>query len=165
MNNAINCPNGLTGAKNGIVLLVPGTALDGKDSFAAGPYIHLMPKALDVDVCYVDPPNRGLSDAQVGGEYVANAINHLAAKSKTGKVKVLGHSQGGGLNIPWALIFFPSARRKVESFVGLAPDFHGTILLPYPVCAVQTLLSFGRGCSGEFPLTLLLSLSLDLSVD
>lgn len=75
MVNAITCPNGLTGAKNGIVLLVPGTTISGRTSYGNGPYVNLLPKALEVDVCWVDPPHLSMSDAQVGGEYVAHAIN------------------------------------------------------------------------------------------
>jgi len=125
---------------------VPGTALNSHDSYAVGPYVDLLPKE-GFDVCWVDPPNRQLADAQIGGEYVANAIIQLAPKSKTKKIKILGHSQGGGLSIPWATIFFPSARKLVDSFVGMAADFHGTTVLPYPACAAEKILSLGAGCS------------------
>lgn len=91
-----------------------------------------------------------MGDSQVSGEYVANAIIQLAPQSSTGKVKVLGHSQGGGLSIPWATIFFPTARRLVDSFVGLAADFHGTTVLPYPACALEKITSLGAGCSPAF---------------
>lgn len=146
MNAAITCPKGLNNAPNGIVLLVPGTALNGRDSYEEGPYVSLLPRE-GFDVCWVDTPKRGMADAQVAGEYVANAIMHLAPQSSTKKIKVMGHSQGGGLNIPWATIFYPSARNLVEAFVGQAPDFHGTTILPYPACAVEKLASLGVGCS------------------
>jgi hypothetical protein len=149
MNATIECPKGLTGAKNGIVLLVPGTTLTGADSYAQGPYAQLLPSH-GFDVCWVSPPNRQMADAQVGGEYVAYAINQLAPKSKTKKVKVMGHSQGGGLSIPWALIFFPSARARVSSFVGQAADFHGTTILPYPACTAEKIVSLGQGCAPAF---------------
>lgn len=55
-----------------------------------------------------------------------------------------------GLNIPWASIFWPSARSKISSFIGLAPDFHGTILLPQVACVVETVASLGQGCSTSF---------------
>lgn len=146
MQAAIECPNGIGKGKNGAVLLVPGTTLNGKDSFEQGPFNQLLPKE-GFDVCWVSPPNRQMADSQVSGEYVAYAINYVADRSSTKKVKVLGHSQGGGLSIPWATIFFPSARRKVASFVGLAPDFHGTTLLPYPGCVLEKIASGGKGCS------------------
>lgn len=145
----IECPNGIGKGEKGAVLLVPGTTLNGRDSFAQGPYNQLLPKE-GFDVCWVSPPNRQMADCQVSGEYVAYAINHVAAQSKTGKVKVMGHSQGGGLSIPWATIFFPSARSKVDSFVGQAADFHGTTLLPYPACVLEKIASGGRGCSPAF---------------
>jgi len=65
-------------------------------------------------------------------------------------VKVLGHSQAGGISIPWALIFFPSARSKVSSFVALAGDFHGTVTLK-PACLGEQPENFSRGvCSHKF---------------
>ncbi|PWN98861.1 alpha/beta-hydrolase [Tilletiopsis washingtonensis] len=145
---AITCPNGIKGAAGGVVLLVPGTGLTGEDSFPEGPFVQLLPTAgPGFDVCWVSPPNSQLGDAQVNAEYVAHAIMSLAPRSKNGKVKVVAHSQGGGLNVPWATIFWPSARRKVASFVGLAPDFGGTTLLPPVGCAAETIASLGQGCS------------------
>lgn len=43
-------------------------------------------------------------------EYVAYNIPVLAKKSATGKVFLVGYSQGGGLNIPWvrSIIFTPA---------------------------------------------------------
>lgn len=35
----------------------------------------------------------------------------------------------------------------VDSFVGFAPDFHGTTILPYPACTAEKLLSLGVGCA------------------
>ncbi|PWN42540.1 alpha/beta-hydrolase [Ceraceosorus guamensis] len=151
MRSAITCPNDIKGRKGGVVLLVHGTALDGQNSWPQSPFVQLLPSAgPGFDVCWVTLPNKGLSDVQVGGEYVAYAIQFLSRRSSTGKVSLVGHSQGGGLNIPHALIYFPTARSKVSSFVGLAADFHGTTLLPDPVCAVQTILSGGKGCSASF---------------
>lgn len=145
----IECPNGVGKGEKGVVLLVPGTTLNGRDSFEQGPFNQLLPKQ-GFDVCWVSPPNRQMADSQVSGEYVAYAINSLAAKSKIGKVKVIGHSQGGGLSIPWATIFFPSARSKVSSFIGLAADFHGTTILPYPACVIEKIASGGQGCAPAF---------------
>lgn len=88
-----------------------------------------------------------MSDAQVSAEYVAYNIIQLAQKSSTGKVKVVGHSQGGGLNIPWALIFWPSAREVVDDFLGLAPDFNGIAVTLSAVCLAQSALSLGAGCA------------------
>ena len=138
-------PNG----KKKVVLLVHGTALNAK-SWQSGPYWHLLPShGPGYDVCTVNLPYNALADAQVNGEYVAHAILTLAAKSKGGKIGVVTHSQGG-LNAQWALTFWPSTRAKVSSFIGLAPDFHGTNLLPGPACLLETVLSLGQGCSAAF---------------
>jgi len=146
--NAITCPNGVKGAKGGIVLLVHGTGSTGSESWAGGPYVKLLPTDSNgpgFDVCYIDLPNRSLGDAQVSGEYVAYAIENLAAQSSTGKVSVITHSQGG-LNMQWAVTFWSSARSKVASFVGLAPDFRGTNEGPL-ACTSQELLSGGCAAS------------------
>lgn len=53
------------------------------------------------DVCWVELPGKALGNAATSAEYVAYNIPQLAARSATGEVFVIGHSQGGGLNIPW----------------------------------------------------------------
>lgn len=77
-------------------------------------------------MCYVDLPSRSLTDAQASSEWVAYNIKDLAPKSATGKVAVLGHSQGNP-NIQWALEFWPAYRPLVSAFVALAADFHGAL--------------------------------------
>ena len=90
-------------------------------------------------------PGRSVIDAQRSAEYVAYGVQYLAPKSSTGKVSIIGHSQGAGLNPQWALsacsstlhrrgadhflctVFWPSIRPLVTNYVGLAPDFHGTV--------------------------------------
>lgn len=52
----------------------------------------------------VELPGKALGHAATSAEYVAYGIQQLAAKSKTGKAFVIGHSQGGGLSIPWVRI-------------------------------------------------------------
>lgn len=39
---------------------------------------------------------------------------------------MLSHSQGG-LNVQWALTFFPSTRKSVASFFAIGPDYRGTV--------------------------------------
>ena len=56
--------------------------------------MQLLPKAANIDACWVNLPNRSLDDVQVSAEYVAYNIRALAAKSKTKKIAVIGHSQG-----------------------------------------------------------------------
>ena len=76
------------------------------------------------DVCYVTIPGRSLGDAQLNAEYVAHNIQDLAYKSSTGRVYVIGHSQGN-LNIQWALAYWPSLRNLVSGFGSIAGDFFG----------------------------------------
>ncbi|KDQ18212.1 hypothetical protein BOTBODRAFT_553497 [Botryobasidium botryosum FD-172 SS1] len=92
------------------------------------------------DICWVDLPKKALVDAQISAEYVAQAVLSLAKRSTTGKVSIIGHSQGAGFNPQWALTFFPSIRSYVAAYVALAPDFHGTLdstfckFLPTSIC-------------------------------
>ncbi|GAA6022950.1 hypothetical protein JCM11491_005480 [Sporobolomyces phaffii] len=142
--SAVTCPNGIQGKAGGIVLLVHGTGSTGSESWGSGPYVLELPTAgPGYDVCYVDLPGRSIGDAQVSSEYVAYNIKDLAAKSSTGKVSLVSHSQGG-LNVQWAVDFWPQYRSLVHAFVGLAPDFHGTAEGPL-ACAAETLI--GGGCN------------------
>ncbi|BGP11008.1 hypothetical protein JCM10049v2_006902 [Rhodotorula toruloides] len=131
----INCPNGIRNATAGVVLLVHGTGSTGPETWDNGPYIQLLPNAgPGFDVCKITLPGRSLGDVQTTSEYVAFAIQQLAAQSQTGKVGIVSHSQGG-LNVQWALDFWPSYRPLVSAFVALAGDFHGTGEGP-PACLV-----------------------------
>ena len=89
MESAITCPNGFSGKQ--VVLLVHGTTSTGYGPFrcpadavqrltanlsietwALGPYVNLLPDEGDgYDVCWIDLPDRSLSDAQRSGSYVA----------------------------------------------------------------------------------------------
>jgi hypothetical protein len=79
-----------------------------------------------------------LGDAQINAEYIAYNIKVLAEKSRTGKVFIVGHSQGN-INIQWALEFWPSIREYVEGFVSLAGDFHGGLFFLPLVTPLQPL--------------------------
>jgi len=126
---AITCPNGVKNKAGGIVFLVHGTGSSGSDTWAKGPYNLILPTyGPGYDICWVDLPGHGLGNAATSAEYVAYNIKTLAAKSATGKVFVIGHSQGGGLNPQWALDFFPSTQAYVSGYVALSGDFHGTSL-------------------------------------
>jgi hypothetical protein len=54
------------------------------------------------DIAWFTSPTRSLGDVQVTAEYIAYNIGQLAKQSATGKVFIIGHSQGN-LNIQWAL--------------------------------------------------------------
>lgn len=82
-------------------------------------------KAQGYTGCYLNIPNYSLNDAQFNAEYVVSKIDELYSKAGNKQIYVVAHSQGG-LITQWALNFWPSRRDKVASFLGLAPDFHGT---------------------------------------
>ncbi|KAK4052968.1 hypothetical protein OIO90_004092 [Microbotryomycetes sp. JL221] len=140
----LTCPNGIVGKKGGVVLLIHGTASNGQESFAKGPYVQVLPTAgQGYDVCWIDLPARALNDAQVSGEIVARAIFQLAPQSSTKRISAIGHSQGGGLNIQWALLFWPSTRPLVQNYIALSGDFKGTALgylLTVPQLATESII-------------------------
>ncbi|KAK4052967.1 hypothetical protein OIO90_004091 [Microbotryomycetes sp. JL221] len=134
---AITCPNGIKKQRGGIILLVHGTGSKGSESWGSGPYIKVLPtQGKKYDVCWIDLPQRSLVDAQISAEYVARAVSILAPQSSTGKVSIIGHSQGAGVNPQWAITFWPSIRSLISQYIALAPDFKGTtqgLLLCNPV--------------------------------
>ena len=75
-------------------------------------------------IAWFTSPTRSLGDAQINAEYIAYNIKRLAQMSSTGKVFIIGHSQGN-INIQWALAFWPSTTNYVSGFSSLAGDFHG----------------------------------------
>jgi pimeloyl-ACP methyl ester carboxylesterase len=68
-----------------------------------------------------------LGDAQLTAEYVVQGVKYLAPKSANKKVTIIGHSQGGGFNPQWALLFWPSIKKLVSNYIALAGDFKGTM--------------------------------------
>ncbi|KZP33120.1 alpha/beta-hydrolase [Athelia psychrophila] len=126
---SLTCPRGVEGKAGGVVLLVHGTGSTGAQTWAKGPYNTILPTyGAGYDICWVTLPGNSLGNAAISAEYVAYNIKALASQSKTGKVYVIGHSQGAGLNIPWPLDFFPSTQALVAGFVALSGDFRGTSL-------------------------------------
>ncbi|KZP32125.1 alpha/beta-hydrolase [Athelia psychrophila] len=127
LKKAIECPRGISGAAGGIVLLVSGTTLSGGDEWPGTPYYEYLPyEGPGYDVCWLNNPSKGLGDAQVSSEYIAYNIPLLASKSATGKIAIVGHSQGAGLTPQWALDFWPSTRARVSAYVAIAGLFHGS---------------------------------------
>lgn len=66
----------------------------------------------------------------MNAEYVAYAMNYLSAisnaTSDSSKIGVLSWSQGG-IDVQWALKYWPSTREIVKDFMALSADFHGTL--------------------------------------
>lgn len=125
---AIHIPESFAYGKSGKkpVILVPGTAIP------AGMTYHFSFSQLDealaeADVVWVNIPQASLNDAQTNGEYVAYAINYVSAISSNSNVAAISWSQGG-LDVQWALKYWPSTRDVAEDFIAISPDFHGTDL-------------------------------------
>jgi triacylglycerol esterase/lipase EstA (alpha/beta hydrolase family) len=68
----------------------------------------------------VTVPNHTDGDIQIAGEYVVHAIREIRKRSHR-RVILFGWSQGGSTLPRWALRWWPGARRKVISQVGIAP--------------------------------------------
>ncbi|CAD6974988.1 unnamed protein product [Tilletia controversa] len=126
---AITClPAKVGTAKGGVVLLIHGTGSTGRESWLSGPYTDILPAlSPGFDVCYLTLPYRALRDVQVSAEYVVYAVKSLALRSATKKVHIIGHSQGAGVNPQWAMAFWPSIRKKVQTYVALSGNFKGSL--------------------------------------
>lgn len=72
-----------------------GTGSTGPQSWSVGPYNDYLPTmGAGYDICWVSLPDFSTQDVQRSGEYVAYGVQFLAPKSATGKVSIIGHSQG-----------------------------------------------------------------------
>ncbi|KAJ5403786.1 hypothetical protein N7509_003657 [Penicillium cosmopolitanum] len=114
------------------VLLVPGTA-DPAGSTYHFSYAKLLAESDFADPVWVNIPGNSLGDIQVNAEYVAYAMNYISAISNASyngpngrKIGVISWSQGG-IDVQWALKYWPSTRDIVEDFMALSADFHGTL--------------------------------------
>ncbi|KAG0151809.1 hypothetical protein CROQUDRAFT_36382, partial [Cronartium quercuum f. sp. fusiforme G11] len=124
---AISCPYKVKGPSRGTVLLVPCTSCDPAEFFGNTHLGVRLPKA-GFEICWVDIPCNSLCDMQLSAEFVAYAIGHLAARSRTGKIHVVSYSQGGA-NTQWALTFWPSLRSQVINLVTISAPLKGLPLL------------------------------------
>ena len=113
--------SGIGAAKGEPVLLVHGTGTTREQNWRWNYWQGLQSQGFDV--CWVQLPGSSLGDAQISAEYVARAIEVIAAATGE-KVDVLGHSQGG-LQPRWAIKWFPSGPR-IDDYVSLATPNHGT---------------------------------------
>ncbi|KZP32113.1 alpha/beta-hydrolase [Athelia psychrophila] len=151
LKKAIECPRGISGVAGGIVLLVSGTTLSGGDEWPGTPFYEYLPyEGPGYDVCWLNNPSKGLGDAQVSSEYIAYNIPLLASKSATGRIAIVGHSQGAGLTPQWALDFWPSTRARVSAYIAISGMFHGTLgtYLPIIITAVNVACPVAR-CQAE----------------
>lgn len=68
----------------------------------------------------------GLGHIERSAEELSSFVNRVLAKTKTAKVDLIGHSQGGMM--PNYYIKFLGGAGKVNELIGLAPSNHGTTL-------------------------------------
>jgi triacylglycerol lipase len=121
LRHSLTCKGDFRHARHRPVLLVHGTFADSKINWSWN-YMKTLP-ARGEPVCAVDLPNLSAGDIQPTSEYVVYAIRTLARRSG-GKISVIGLSQGG-LNIRWALRWWPDLRRLVDDAVLFVTPNHG----------------------------------------
>src|SRR4051812_26317354 len=117
---ALGCPAHLRSDREA-VLLVHGTGLTPEESWSWN-YAKLLPPA-GYDVCTVALPHRAMTDVQVSAEYVAFAVDAIAARAHH-PVALITHSQGG-MEARWALRWWASVRGNVDDLLLLASPNHG----------------------------------------
>jgi triacylglycerol lipase len=122
LRNALTCNGPLHHLKRDPVLLVHGTFADSKINWSWN-YKQTLP-AHGRTACTVDLPDRSAGDIQPTSEYVVYAIRTMARKSGR-DVAAIGLSQGG-LNVRWALRWWPDVRRLVSDAVLFVTPNHGS---------------------------------------
>lgn len=129
---AVDCtsPPGGAAADVDAVLLVHGTGTDGHEHFAWNYELRLAEE--EIPYCVVTYPDRGQGDMQLSAEYVVVAVTETAAISPTGRVDMVGHSQGATMP-RWAIKYWPSVRDVLDDFVMLAGPNHGTMVADDPL--------------------------------
>jgi len=128
---SLTCTESVTNASKDPVLLSPGTATTGAESFAWNWEPAL--DQLDIPWCAIDLPQQALGPIDVAGQYIVYAIRHMHAISGR-KVDILGWSQGG-MSMRWSLRFWPDTRSMVDDVMGFAGSNHGTRLASTSQCA------------------------------
>ena len=118
---AFSCPVDPADSKKTPIMLVPGTASTGPQTYL------LLQGALEAyghPVCYVSFPELTTADIQLSVEYLVYGLRHeyeLAGR----KVAIYGISQGG-LIPRFALTYWPDLRDKVGDLFSAAGTQHGT---------------------------------------
>jgi hypothetical protein len=130
MDAALTCTDSVTNAAKDPVLLSPGTATTGAESFAWNWEPAL--DQLGIPWCAIDLPQQALGPIDVAGQYIVHAIRHMHEISGR-KVDILGWSQGG-MSMRWSLRFWPDTRPMVDDVMGFAGSNHGTQLASTSQC-------------------------------
>ena len=107
------------------VLLVHGTGTTGHQQYGWNYELRLAEEGLPY--CVVNYPDRGYGDMQVSAEYVVVAVHEAAKISPSGRVDMVGHSQGASMP-RWAIRYWPSVQALLDDFVMLAGFHHGTVV-------------------------------------
>jgi triacylglycerol lipase len=121
LRHSLICKGDFRHARHRPVLLVHGTFADSKINWSWN-YMKTLP-ARGEPVCAVDLPDLSAGDIQPTSEYVVYAIRAMARRSG-GRISVIGLSQGG-LNIRWALKWWPDLRHLVDDAVLFVTPNHG----------------------------------------
>jgi triacylglycerol lipase len=124
LNAALHCQASVRDADREPVLLIHGTGGGGREEWVAPVDFRKSVNDAGYPVCYVELPDKALTDVQTSAEYVVNAIRRVR-KIGGRPIALYGHSQGG-LQARWALTYWPSLRRKVADAVSIAGTQHGT---------------------------------------
>lgn len=115
--HAVTCPDGLRAhRRRPVVLLVHGTATTATETWSEGFGRSL--RVAGFDWCMVQLPGRALGDVQHTVEYVVAAVRRLARRTHR-HVSLAGHSQGG-LQVRWAVRWWPDVRRIARDVVTFA---------------------------------------------
>ncbi|PLW07612.1 hypothetical protein PCANC_10176 [Puccinia coronata f. sp. avenae] len=139
--DAMVCPKGISNSTGGIVFLVHGASTTGTKTWSGSPFNEeLANSGPGYDVCWVNLPWKGLGDLQQSAEYVAFGIKYFSSLSHASgnKINVIGHSQGAGSSIQWALTFWPSIQPLVLNYFAIAGTFKGP-LGAKPMCWLENL--------------------------
>ncbi|WAR60009.1 hypothetical protein PtB15_11B650 [Puccinia triticina] len=139
--DAMVCPRGISNKAGGIVFLVHGASTTGTNTWSGSPFNEpLANSGPGYDICWVNLPWKGLGDIQQTAEYVAFGIKYFSSLSHASgnKINVIGHSQGAGSSLQWALTFWPSIQPLVLNFFAIGGTFRGTIEA-IPMCILENL--------------------------
>jgi triacylglycerol lipase len=121
LDKSVSCNGRLAKTHRSPVLLVPGTFATAKVNWSWN-YKKTLPTRGEV-ACTVDLPDVGAGDIQQSTEYIVSAIRTMAKRSDH-RVAAMGQSQGG-LEIRWALRWWPDIRHDVSDVIMLATPNHG----------------------------------------
>jgi triacylglycerol lipase len=119
---SLSCNGSLRHSHRPPVLLVHGTFADSTINWSWN-YKKTLP-ARGEPACTIDLPDKSAGDIQASSEQVVAAIRAVARRSG-GRIAVMGLSQGG-LNIRWALRWWPDLRRLVSDVILLAAPNNGS---------------------------------------